>query len=113
MFQATKCDSCGDNLELPATHFLCRHSFHTKCLNKPRECNICTGVRQTTKERRDQFEKEASGGLDDFVKHVKSAEDKYGVMTQYMARGIFNRRYQQGDTEGGAFDDEGDDDDRW
>jgi len=51
--------------------------------------------------------------LDDFVKHVKSAEDKYGVMTQYMARGIFNRRYQQGDTEGGAFDDEGDDDDRW
>ena len=31
-FQATKCELCKKNLELPSLHFLCRHSFHSKCL---------------------------------------------------------------------------------
>ena len=32
IFQATRCKECGGALELPAVHFLCRHSFHQRCL---------------------------------------------------------------------------------
>ncbi len=33
LFQNTKCDLCKQNLELPAMHFLCRHSFHSKYIS--------------------------------------------------------------------------------
>ncbi|KAL2264233.1 hypothetical protein VTK26DRAFT_65 [Humicola hyalothermophila] len=32
VFQATRCAQCGGGLELPVVHFLCRHSFHRRCL---------------------------------------------------------------------------------
>ena len=31
-FQANKCELCKQNLELPADHFFCKHSFHAKCI---------------------------------------------------------------------------------
>ncbi|KAK7229197.1 hypothetical protein V2G26_001367 [Clonostachys chloroleuca] len=32
VFQATRCSDCGQGLDLPAVHFLCKHSFHQRCL---------------------------------------------------------------------------------
>lgn len=32
VFQATRCAQCAAQLELPAVHFLCKHSFHQRCL---------------------------------------------------------------------------------
>ncbi|KAI8873007.1 hypothetical protein GQ42DRAFT_114913, partial [Ramicandelaber brevisporus] len=32
VFQATKCSLCGMSLDLPTVHFLCRHSYHARCL---------------------------------------------------------------------------------
>lgn len=32
VFQAQRCPGCGAPLELPAVHFLCKHSFHQRCL---------------------------------------------------------------------------------
>lgn len=43
IFQVTKCSSCGGSLDLPSVHFLCRHSFHQRCLadSADRECPKC------------------------------------------------------------------------
>lgn len=32
-FSATRCSACGNPLDLPTVHFLCKHSFHQRCLN--------------------------------------------------------------------------------
>ena len=32
VFQATRCSQCALPLELPVVHFLCKHSFHQRCL---------------------------------------------------------------------------------
>ncbi|KAK4185817.1 vacuolar protein sorting-associated protein 11 [Podospora australis] len=32
VFQATRCQQCSLPLDLPAVHFLCKHSFHQRCL---------------------------------------------------------------------------------
>ena len=34
-FNATRCSSCALQLDLPTVHFLCKHSFHQRCLNTP------------------------------------------------------------------------------
>ena len=35
VFQARRCALCGAALDLPTVHFLCKHSFHQRCLNLP------------------------------------------------------------------------------
>ncbi|CAG8792790.1 18292_t:CDS:2, partial [Dentiscutata erythropus] len=38
----TKCTGCHGTLDLPAVHFLCRHSYHQRCLpDSDRECPQC------------------------------------------------------------------------
>ena len=32
-FTATRCASCGAGLDLPTVHFMCKHSFHQRCLD--------------------------------------------------------------------------------
>ncbi|KXJ86642.1 putative PEP5 protein [Microdochium bolleyi] len=34
VFQAQRCPGCGGALELPVVHFLCKHSFHQRCLKQ-------------------------------------------------------------------------------
>ena len=44
VFQAIRCSACGRNLDLPTVHFLCKHSFHQRCLNQGNEdaeCPVC------------------------------------------------------------------------
>ena len=33
VFQAERCNACGMQLDLPTVHFLCKHSFHQRCLD--------------------------------------------------------------------------------
>ncbi len=45
-FQNTKCELCKQVLELPALHFLCKHSYHAKCLgDMTHECPRCAPER--------------------------------------------------------------------
>ena len=34
IFQVSKCEACGRPLELPTIHFLCKHSYHLRCLGE-------------------------------------------------------------------------------
>ncbi|GJJ12060.1 hypothetical protein Clacol_006301 [Clathrus columnatus] len=41
-FQATRCTACGSPLDLPAIHFMCKHSYHQRCLSEQEaECPEC------------------------------------------------------------------------
>ncbi|CAG8621448.1 33609_t:CDS:10, partial [Racocetra persica] len=56
IFQVTKCSNCRGALDLPAVHFLCRHSYHQRCLpESDRECPQCANShRMISDERRAQ-----------------------------------------------------------
>jgi hypothetical protein len=42
IFQQTKCNACSGTLDLPIVHFMCKHSFHARCLGEEEtECPIC------------------------------------------------------------------------
>ncbi|KAI5864066.1 vacuolar protein sorting-associated protein 11 [Durotheca rogersii] len=43
VFQAQRCPGCGAPLELPAVHFLCKHSFHQRCLKRTGEDSTASG----------------------------------------------------------------------
>ena len=34
LFQANKCSNCSSAIELPSVHFLCKHSYHARCLDE-------------------------------------------------------------------------------
>jgi len=42
VFQVSKCEACGRPLELPTIHFLCKHSYHLRCLGEnDHDCPKC------------------------------------------------------------------------
>ncbi|OZJ06318.1 hypothetical protein BZG36_00723 [Bifiguratus adelaidae] len=42
IFQVTRCSACGNQLDLPSIHFMCKHSYHSRCLpESDRECPKC------------------------------------------------------------------------
>ena len=47
IFQSSKCSNCTSPIDLPALHFLCRHSFHARCLGENEaECPLCAEENQ-------------------------------------------------------------------
>jgi hypothetical protein len=40
VFQNSRCALCAQSLDAPAAHFLCMHSFHTRCLAENERC-VC------------------------------------------------------------------------
>ncbi|GAM34781.1 vacuolar membrane protein [Talaromyces pinophilus] len=90
VFQARRCQSCGGSLELPTVHFLCKHSFHQRCLNKTgedAECPICAPQNATIKAiRRRQLESADQHGL--FTEELKRSKDRFGTVSEFFGRGV-------------------------
>ncbi|EWC46632.1 hypothetical protein DRE_04119 [Drechslerella stenobrocha 248] len=95
IFQPSRCSLCGTSLELPAVHFMCKHSFHQRCLNTPLdspECPTCAAdnaairaIRQAQEDVTDQF------GV--FKTVMGSAEsDRFAAVTGFFSRGIMKDR---------------------
>ncbi|EYB98469.1 hypothetical protein Y032_0131g1645 [Ancylostoma ceylanicum] len=59
VLQVNKCSACDTVLQLPAVHFLCRHSYHVHCFEsyseKPDVCPACAvpATRESLKENLD------------------------------------------------------------
>eukprot|EP00026_Physarum_polycephalum_P001684 Phypoly_transcript_01686.p1 GENE.Phypoly_transcript_01686~~Phypoly_transcript_01686.p1 ORF type:complete len:1051 (+),score=172.81 Phypoly_transcript_01686:443-3154(+) len=90
IFQQSKCTVCQSQLDLPAVHFLCNHSFHQRCLGEnERECPVCTpGNRRVLEIKRSLAEN--AGQHDQFFKQLENASDGFNVVSEYFGRGIFN-----------------------
>ncbi|KAL3479301.1 hypothetical protein BJX99DRAFT_222343 [Aspergillus californicus] len=90
VFQARRCTSCNRSLDLPTVHFLCKHSFHQRCLNtvgEDAECPACAPEHSTIKAiRRRQVESADQHDL--FKGELQRSNDRFGVISEFFGRGI-------------------------
>ncbi|KAF9893293.1 hypothetical protein FE257_011723 [Aspergillus nanangensis] len=90
VFQARRCMSCGGALDLPTVHFLCKHSFHQRCLNRVdegAECPVCAPENSTIKAiRRRQVESADQHEL--FQGELHRSKDRFGVVSEFFGRGV-------------------------
>lgn len=90
VFQTRRCHSCGGTLDLPVVHFLCKHSFHERCLNRVDEnaqCPACAGTNETLRAIR-QRQVEAAEQHDLFKGELGRARDRFGVVSEFFGRGV-------------------------
>ncbi|KAL4803839.1 hypothetical protein BDV18DRAFT_39889 [Aspergillus unguis] len=90
VFQARRCTSCNRALDLPTVHFLCKHSFHQRCLNtigENAECPACAPENSTIKAiRRRQVESADQHDL--FKTEIQRSKDRFGVISEFFGRGV-------------------------
>lgn len=98
-FSTTRCSSCSKALDLPTVHFLCKHSFHQRCLNvapgqeEEVECPICGPGNQATRAVR-RAQEESAGRHDlfrDALARGAGAEGGgFGVVGEWLGRGVMD-----------------------
>lgn len=93
VFQARRCSSCGGSLDLPVVHFMCKHSFHQRCLNtrdaKDAECPICQAGNQMIKGIRKQ-QIESTEQHDLFKAALEKSTDRFGTVSEFFGRGVMS-----------------------
>ncbi|KAJ1657403.1 Vacuolar protein sorting-associated protein 11 [Dispira simplex] len=89
VFQGTKCSLCQAPLDLPAIHFLCRHSYHQRCLGEAdQDCPRCYRENQMVADIvRNQDATLAH--TDRFLHKLENAKDGFDVITEYFSKGAF------------------------
>ena len=95
-FQGRRCSSCGGNLDLPTVHFMCKHSFHQRCLNsttaidatdRGSECPICKPSNDTIKAIR-RAQVEHTGQHELFKSALERGSDRFGTVSEFFGRGV-------------------------
>ncbi|GJN74028.1 hypothetical protein PLICBS_008112 [Purpureocillium lilacinum] len=95
VFQATRCADCGQGLDLPAVHFLCKHSFHQRCLRGGAsegddvECPQCAGGNEVIRKMREQ-QKESAEKHDLFKGILEDSEDRFATIADWFSRGVMD-----------------------
>ncbi|KAG6033437.1 hypothetical protein E4U41_006913 [Claviceps citrina] len=105
VFQATRCSDCGQGLDLPAVHFLCKHSFHQRCLRRGGgggggggdgdggdddvECPQCAGGNDLIRKMREE-QRKAAGKHDLFRAELEGSEDRFGTVAKWFGRGVMD-----------------------
>ncbi|KAL0213597.1 hypothetical protein RCL1_007223 [Eukaryota sp. TZLM3-RCL] len=93
IFQSSKCCSCNQSLSLPATHFLCSHSFHTACLgDNENQCSICYS------EQERKLKMVLTGRLtsEEIQQYYKQLDVRgFSAVPNFIARGVLSRRSNQ------------------
>jgi len=91
VFQATRCSQCSAPLDLPAVHFLCKHSFHQRCLKggdgTDSECPLCAQANATVRAIRRQQEEHATRH-DVFKSELENSDDRFGTVAEWFQRGV-------------------------
>jgi vacuolar protein sorting-associated protein 11 len=95
-FSATRCSACSRSLDLPTVHFLCKHSFHQRCLNiaegqEPNdvECPLCSQQNQTVRQIR-RAQEESAGRHELFADALNRSSDKFGTIGDWFGRGVMD-----------------------
>ena len=97
VFQSRRCASCGGTLDLPTVHFLCKHSFHQRCMNsrevEKAECPLCKREHDTIKAiRRAQVENSDQHDL--FRGALARSTDRFGTVSEFFGRGVMGTRVE-------------------
>lgn len=91
VFQATRCSDCGHALDLPVVHFLCKHSFHKRCLRggEGGECPVCERDNATIRALRGR-RGENAGKHELFRGELEGSEDRFGTVADWFGRGVMD-----------------------
>ncbi|KAM0787031.1 hypothetical protein ACM66B_006297 [Microbotryomycetes sp. NB124-2] len=94
VLQVTRCSACGGQLDLPAVHFMCRHSYHQRCLgdstsSHETQCPTCARSHGVVQELRRAHEQSASDH-DMFLQDVKESEDGFKAVADAFGRGALS-----------------------
>ena len=94
VFNATRCSDCGQGLDLPAVHFLCKHSFHQRCLRAGEnvECPQCASGNELIRKMREE-QKKAAEKHDLFKAELEGSEDRFGTVARWFSRGVMDPAY--------------------
>lgn len=95
VFQATRCADCGQGLDLPAVHFLCKHSFHQRCLRvggregEEAECPKCAGENDVIRKMR-EGQRERAERHELFKADLEMSDDRFGTISEWFSRGVMD-----------------------
>ena len=92
VFQARRCSACGANLDLPTVHFMCKHSFHQRCLNQVDddvECPVCATENATIRAIR-RVQDESADRHDMFREALTRSKDKFSTISEFFGRGVMS-----------------------
>ena len=90
VFQARRCSACGANLDLPTVHFLCKHSFHQKCINQGDdtvECPVCTPHNATIRAIKKRQEESAEQHTL-FRSILTSSRERFATISDFFGKGV-------------------------
>ncbi|KAK2730099.1 vacuolar membrane protein [Colletotrichum kahawae] len=87
VFQSSRCSACTAQLDLPAVHFLCKHSFHQRCLRVEGECPHCATDNATIRALR-KTQIETAGKHELFKAELERSEDRFGTVAEWFGRGV-------------------------
>ncbi|TPX77107.1 hypothetical protein CcCBS67573_g01607 [Chytriomyces confervae] len=105
VFQSSKCSLCAESLELPSIHFMCKHSYHARCIggreggdvvtdgsdlaDVEKECPICAPEHKMV-ENMFKSQIENVGRHDVFLKKLDmKKEDRFSVVADYFGKNLF------------------------
>ncbi|KAI9088717.1 hypothetical protein DFS34DRAFT_708836 [Phlyctochytrium arcticum] len=89
VFQITKCEICRQQLQLPTVHFLCKHSYHQRCLGDgDHECPKCAPENRMIQELVQNQEANATRH-DLFLHKLESTEDSFSVIAEWFSKNAF------------------------
>ena len=96
VFQATRCSDCGQGLDLPAVHFLCKHSFHQRCLrgggadgDDGAECPKCVGENEVIRKMR-EGQKARAERHELFKGDLEGSDDRFATVAEWFSRGVMD-----------------------
>ncbi|KAK9896216.1 hypothetical protein P389DRAFT_76246 [Cystobasidium minutum MCA 4210] len=92
IFQVTRCSACGGSLDLPAVHFMCRHSYHQRCLaDNEASCPTCAASQGVVKEIRANNESLRDRHdlfLQELEEDSMDGGDRFETIVQAFSRGL-------------------------
>ncbi|KAI3658936.1 hypothetical protein MP638_006312 [Amoeboaphelidium occidentale] len=91
VFQSSKCTSCNTPLDLPSVHFLCKHSFHVRCLGEnEKQCPKCAPDHRLILDIKKSNENHAAHH-EQFFRQLDGSEDGFAVIADYLGRNLLSR----------------------
>ena len=106
VFQVGKCSGCGAALSLPAVHFLCGHSYHTRCCEGGRagrdvsdgestgggggyECVKCAVEYRKVRDIKESL-RSSVHAHDRFFNQLENSADGFATVAEYFGRAVFD-----------------------
>ncbi|EMR11149.1 hypothetical protein PNEG_00745 [Pneumocystis murina B123] len=92
ILQGMKCSICELTLDLPVVHFLCKHSYHQRCINDLEEmeyCPQCSSNNNMIKAIK-KSQSEIANKHNFFQSQLENATDKLKFIFDFLSRGALS-----------------------